>query len=425
MTPRDPGTGPTDLDAQVTLLAPAGGGLTSFLGATRGRSGPADPRRDGPFAPGRIEALGALSEALLAHPLLKRDPATVAAAYWMRPAQLRRLQADYERRVALDPGLVRVPVGRVLHLAPANVDTLFLYSWALAHLCGNANVVRLSQERGTVVEAILETIRQLAGQRPTDFERDRFVTYGHDAGITEAFSRWCSHRVIWGGDETVEALRPLALNPHASERVFGSKFSYSVVAAGPYLAATPESRTTLAAGFFNDVFWFDQMACSSPQVLFWVGTAREFEPAVETFEGALQAEADRRRFTPPAASAVQRRTFAFELAADAEVRVALGRPGFVGVRVLEARGLARETCGGGLLRHYRLDALEDLAAFADQSDQTVTHFGFAPEALRAVAAGLGVRGVDRLVPVGEALAFDPVWDGFDLIDDFTRRVRVR
>lgn len=420
-----PDTIPQGLDARVTVLAPETPGLAAFLAATRSPAGAADPRRDGPFAPARVEALGALSEAFLAHPLLKRDPATVAAAYWLRPAQVRRLQAEFERRIALDSGQLRVPVGRVLHLAPSNVDTLFLYSWALAYACGNANLVRLSQERGTVVEAILGVLRDLACQRPADFERDRFVTYGHDDAITTSLSQWCSHRVIWGGDETVAALRPLALNPHASERVFGSKFSYSVFAAAPYLSAADEARARLASGFFNDLFWFDQMACSSPHVLFWVGAAREFEPAVEAFETALQAEADRRHFSAPAASAVQRRTFAFELAADADVRVSLGRPGFVGVRVLEARGLARETCGGGLLRHYRLDRLDELVAFAEERDQTVTHFGFPEGEMRTVAAQLGARGLDRLVPVGEALAFDPVWDGFDLIDDFTRRVRVR
>jgi hypothetical protein len=30
-----------------------------------------------------------------------------------------------------------------------------------------------------------------------------------------------------------------------------------------------------------------------------------------------------------------------------------------------------------------------------------------------------------VVPIGEALAFDVVWDGFHLIDDMLRRVRVR
>jgi hypothetical protein len=410
----------TGLDA-VTVLAPTSPGqdLAGFLGATLA-AGSGEP-----FAAERREAIHALSAAFLADPVLRRDAASVAAAYWMRRAQVERLASDFERRVQAEPTVVRVPVGRVFHLAPANVDTLFIYSWALAFLCGNASVVRLSRERTPVVEAMLDAIRAVAREHAVLDAGDRFVTYEHDAAATEAISAWCSHRVIWGGSETVANLRPLALNPHAGERVFGNKFSYSVFAAARYLAADTDERARVASGFFNDLFWFDQMACSSPQVLFWVGNEDEAAPAIGTFETDLQAEVDRRGFVPSAASAVQRRAFAFELAADADVQVGLGHPGFVGIRVRETGGLTRSICGGGLLRHCRLDRLEDLAGFAQEGDQTVTHFGFGADELRGFALLAGSRGVDRIVPVGEALAFDVVWDGYDLIDDFTRRVRMR
>jgi len=35
------------------------------------------------------------------------------------------------------------------------------------------------------------------------------------------------------------------------------------------------------------------------------------------------------------------------------------------------------------------------------------------------------RGVDRMVPIGDALAFDDVWDGFDLLGEFSRLVALR
>jgi hypothetical protein len=412
-----PGAGLGDV---VTVLAPAAAGeaFADFLEATRSVTGE-------PFAPARVAAVEALSTAFLAHPLLRQDAASSAVAFWMRRAQVARLEAEWERRVQADPGVIRVPVGRVLHLAPANVDTLFLYSWALSFLCGNANVVRLSQERDPLVEAMLQAIRDLAASHRELRESNRFVTYAHDAGATTVLSAWCSHRVIWGGNDTVAAVRPLSLNPHASERVFGSKFSYSVIAAAGYLAAGTDARARIAQGFFNDLFWFDQMACSSPHLLFWVGDEPAVVAAIEAFERDLQGEADRRGFVPSASTAVHRRAFAFGLAMDADVEVSLVHRGFVGVRVRDPRGLAREICGGGLLRHYRLDRLEDLYGFAEEGDQTVTHFGFERDQLVALAAQLGVRGVDRVVPVGEALAFEIVWDGFDLLDDFTRRVRVR
>src|SRR5439155_4067768 len=136
---------------------------------------------------------------------------------------------------------------------------------------------------------------------------------------------------------------------------------------------------------------------------------------------SLQAEAGRRDFAPPLASAASRRSQAFGLAADAEVRVSFARPAFVGVRVLDPGGLNREIFGGGLVRHYRLDRLEELVSFAREDDQTVTYFGWEGGELADLARRLGERGLDRLVPVGDALAFDTLWDGYDLLDDFTRR----
>ena len=122
------------------MLAPADDAVD--LGAFLDRTGA--PARE-PFSAARMDTLARLSAALLADRVLRQDPASVAVAYWLRRAQLTRLAEEQARRAAAEPDVVRVPVGRVLHLAPSNVDTLFIYSWALAYLCGNASVVRLSR----------------------------------------------------------------------------------------------------------------------------------------------------------------------------------------------------------------------------------------------------------------------------------------
>jgi hypothetical protein len=366
-----------------------------------------------------------LSTAVLADPVLRQDPASVSLAYWLRRAQLVRLAEEHGRRAAMEPNVIRVPVGRVLHLAPSNVDTLFVYSWALAYLCGNASVVRLSQESGVVVNALLRVIDSVAANDRELRDSNRFVTYGHDDAVTTALSAWCAHRVIWGGDETVAAIRPLPLPSHASERVFGSKYSFAVIDAERYGAGSEDERAQVASGFFNDLFWFDQMACSSPHVVFWVGGSAIAESAASSFERALQVEVSRRRFEPSVPSAVHRRAYAFGLAATADVRVVLDHPGFVGVHVHDRAALDKDICGGGLFRHVPVARLEDVLAFVDEGDQTLTHWGLDEESLRRLAAATGARGLDRLVPIGEALAFDVVWDGFHLVDDLLRRVRVR
>ena len=409
-----------DVAAGIRVLAPAddAAGLTRFLDSTRHARGE-------PFSAGRMETLAKLSAALLADPLLRQDPASVSVAYWLRRAQLARLADDHARRAALEPDVMRVPLGGVLHMAPSNVDTLFIYSWALAYLCGNASVVRLSQESSIVVDALLRVISSVALADAELRGYNRFVTYGHDDAITTALSAWCSHRVIWGGDETIAAIRPLPLPSHASERVFGSKYSFSLIDAARYQAAPGAERASVASGFFNDLFWFDQMACSSPQVVFWVGTPELAESAARDFEGALEAEVRRRNYVPPVSSAVHRRAYAFGLAATSDMRIVLQHSGFVGVHIRDRQALDKEICGGGLVRHLPVAELSEVLPFVNEGDQTLTHWGIAAGDLRDFAAEAGVRGLDRLVPIGEALAFDVVWDGFHLVDDMLRRVRIR
>ena len=418
MNERDPRS--AALEAQVRVLAPeqATSGLAQFLDASRAL--PEDP-----FSDQRCAIVGALSARFLTDPSLRRDPASVAVGYWMRPAAVSLLKAAFERKRAADPSLVRVPVGRVFHVAPSNVDTLFVYSWVLSYLCGNANVVRVSQEPTETVRAMLRVISAVAEEHPELAASNRFVTYEHDDQVTALFSEWCTHRILWGGNETIAALRPLPLNPHASERVFGSKFSYAVIDLERYLGAAADERERLAGAFFNDLFWFDQMACSSPHIVFWVGGEDRWQEAIGDFEDRLQAEVERRHYLPSASNSVHRLVHAFGVAADTEVQVGLEHPGFIGIRVPDARSLDKRICGGGLIRHGRLDDLGQLETFVSDGDQTVTHFGFDRDALSRLAARIGARGVDRIVPIGEALSFQIVWDGFDLIDDLTRKVTVQ
>jgi hypothetical protein len=408
------------LSGRVRILVPATDpdGLVGFLDSSR------DIRAE-PFSRQRMDTLARLSAELLADPILRQDPASVSVAYWLRRSQLVQLAEAHSRRAALDPDVLWTAVGRVLHMAPANVDTLFLYSWALAYLCGNASIVRLSQEQGIVVTALLRVINSVAAEDAELKVSNRFVTYGHDDLVTSALSEWCAHRIIWGGDEAVTAIRRLPLPPHASERVFGSKYSFAVIDAARFREAPEPERARVASGFFNDLFWFDQMACSSPQVVFWIGSPDTSELAAREFELALQSEVERRHFKTPVPSAVHRRTYAFGIAASTDVRVVLEHPGFVGLHLRDQAALTKDICGGGLLRHVPVEGLSAVLPFVDEGDQTLTHWGLDGAALRQFAADAGARGLDRLVPIGEALAFDVVWDGFHLIDDMLRRVRLR
>jgi hypothetical protein len=302
---------------------------------------------------------------------------------------------------------------------------MFVYSWALSYLCGNHNVVRVSGQQNDVLSGLLAVLARLMLDDAELGTANRFLTYEHNEAISEALSLWATHRVLWGGDETVTLLRALPLSPHASERTFGSKFSYCVISIAAYLGASAETVDKLAAGFFNDIFWFDQMACSSPHLLVWVGEAGQMDAALDRFHRSLEMEIERRGYRGNPASATHRLNFVFDLACEVDLRADVAHKEFLAVRLPEGAVWRKETCGAGLFTHVRATHLLQVAELATERDQTVTHFGFSRTELLELAQKAGAKGVDRFVKVGEALAFHEMWDGYDLIGDFLRHVTVR
>jgi hypothetical protein len=84
-----------------------------------------------------------------------------------------------------------------------------------------------------------------------------------------------------------------------------------------------------------------------------------------------------------------------------------------------------EFAGAGTFFDGTIERLTALAASVRRRDQTLSHFGFAEEELRSLARALNGRGIDRMVPFGQALTFNRYWDGHDLLQSFSRRVLVR
>lgn len=407
-----------ELLGKVQLLAPEkdSGALSRFLESTQ------TPER-GAFCESRIDSIQRLSQAILKDKKLRKDPSCVALGYWLRKSNLNKMQQSLKKSQAAQPNVLFVPTGRVFHIAPANVDTLFVYSWALSYVCGNANIVRLSTTPSETVEALLRVISECMRSDPELLDSNFFLTYEHDTEISTTLSSWCTHRIVWGGNDTVQAIRAIPLNPHASERAFATKFSYSIFSLAQWATTSEAHKTKSIEAFFNDAFWFDQMACSSPHILFWLGRASKFQESLVDFETRLEKELRRRQFKVDASTAMKRANFLFEIATRSDIRAFRGI--HVGIECRNRKDLDKTICGGGLLQHAHVEDVGEIAEFAGQEDQTVTHFGLSENELRSLALSLGSKGVDRLVPVGEALSFEANWDGYDLVQDFIRRVVVR
>lgn len=377
------------------------------------------------FAPSAMQFVAQFAEKLLTRKdAAATAPELVALGYWFRPSRIAKLQQESS---PAERASRRVARGLAFHIVPSNVDVLFCYSWLLSVLAGNLNVVRLPQKRGPASEILLQHIDELLAEpRFRELkERTLFLSYGHEESITRRLSLACQLRVVWGGDDTVEMIRQIPLNPLAAELRFADRFSLAAMSARKVASLEEAALARLVQDLAKDIFTFDQRACSSVRAVCWVGEPDDCRRASERLWAAFERTAPRIGWRLPAGAAGERLSQAMLVAAGAtnsEVRLcAEGRICKVRVDAL-ADSLRQASCGAGMLLESHCPDLRALAAQLTSRDQTLALFGFEASEVDSLVGSLGCRAVDRIVPVGNALDFHHVWEGWNLLHEFSREV---
>ena len=425
-----------------------------------------------PFAPDAVAAADRFARRLMSDPMARAHPELMTLGFFMRKSELTRMKA--ERAAASRPDLLEVPIGLVFHVPPANVDTIFMYSWLQSLLAGNLNLVRISARSSPLVEHLCRLLCEvladddLAGVRA----RTAMIQYGHDDLITAAISSYSALRVIWGGDATVAAIRKSPLQPHARDLTFADRFSMMALGAAAVLDSNRSELARLVEQLYNDLYWFDQAGCSSPRLCLWIGTPADIAAASELLWPELAQLADDRGYHPDLAMRLVKEVFCHRAVLDGPVtaRREYG-PALTVLELSSLDGLGREHPGAGLLFQTSIEmpddtsiadgvatidligiGLDDDSPVADgvpiseddapppfsiadaleralmhwitRKDQTLTYFGIPRTDLADLARRLAGRGLDRIVPVGSALQMSRFWDGYDLASEMVRRVHL-
>ena len=379
-----------------------------------------------PFDQRIIDFIGKFSQKILTSPSVHDFPELAALGHWFRKAKIVEMARAYRTPVK---GRVQVGRGLAFHLAPSNVDSVFMYSWLLSLLAGNTNLVRVSQKGGLQQDFLISILQEISLIPDQEKVADRFVllTYPHEDSITAQISKACMVRVIWGGDATVRTIRAIPLRPTATELCFPNRFSAAALSASAVMAVDNAGFNKLIQGFFVDTFWFAQQACSSPRMIAWVGGEADVELAKMRFWPALAKEVEARGAENTPSMVMARLGAAFQYAAHgiAELSIETKPNDFPAKLELSTNRLTeiREIhCGNGLFLEMRIKTLAELGPKLTDKEQTLSVFGFEEQDYLSLIATLQTRALDRMVPVGTALAFEQVWDGQDLITSFTRLV---
>lgn len=362
-----------------------------------------------PFSEDVLVFTQALSKRFLK---LRHLPEVVALGYWLRKANVTLMRNAFVKENG--NGLVKAR-GTIFHIAPSNVDTIFVYSWMLSLMAGNRNVIRISTK--SEINDMLQNILEELENHPAIGQQTLICTYEHTEDATSQISGICHTRVIWGGDQTIRTIRQIPLSPLANELVFADRFSFAVLDGTIVDQLEDKELNQLLEKFYNDAFWFNQMACSSPRLVFWIGKKSE------RFWMQLEQKIKQKQYELLAATQVIKYTTAFQLATADYVEKIENKPYLSRIELDDVLLETRELhCGNGLFYEYESVGLNHMARFITDKDQTMSYYGFTTSQLEEFLTYVDSRGLDRIVPIGQALDFDRVWDGQSFLTSFTRKV---
>ena len=374
------------------------------------------------FSEQALSLLHALSENLLKRPEYKPHPNLTALGFWLRPASLQKMANEFS---SVPPGHQQYPAGLAFHLTPANVDNLFVYSWAISLLCGNNNIIRLSSKESEERQQLLTLLNELLREtRHSDiFKRTAIVSYGHADETTIALSAMASRRILWGSNETIAHLRSLPIPPLCQDIVFPDRRSVALFSAAAVLQT--ETLDDFLEAFYRDTYGFNQIACSSPRLVLWLKDD-DITKARERFWNAFAKCVSKKmpQVTPAVLMDKQVAMQTMAMTADLKIRAMPDAR----LQVIELDNpnpqIEAEHPGGGLLLDGAVDELTSIHEWLQGQHQTVTYWGVDASNLNQVVSNSTIPLADRIVPAGQALNFSPVWDGMYLFERLSRLVQL-
>ena len=360
-----------------------------------------------PFDESILDFLNDVSRELMGNRTAKAYSDLVTLGFWLRKGSLKKLQERFETR----DGFFHLGKGVAFHVAPSNVPINFAYSLAAGLLMGNANAVRVPSKNFDQVRILTEILNHVLEKHPEMVPYVLCMRYGRDKEINDLFSSIADIRVIWGGNQTIEELRQSPLPPRSGEITFADRYSMAVIDADSYLAL--ESKTRIAEDFYNDTFFSDQNACTSPRMIVWTG--EQIQEAKRIFWEEEHRIAEKKYNLQPVQGINKLVKSCLIAAVEPGVKVAEHQDNLI-IRVAVPRITAslmdyREN--SGYFYEYDCKDILDLVPLCnDKRCQTIAYIG--EKNVIKPLLETGVKGIDRVVPMGKTMDFDLIWDGYNL-----------
>ena len=245
--------------------------------------------------------------------------------------------------------------------------------------------------------------------------------HDHRLKITDSEMTPLCRAALWYSDH----IEITGTKLHGIKALRECRYSFGIFDVNTILNESEEDLKKIADGFYNDTYLMDQNACSTPHMIFWRsnGSTADFLKVQERFWKAVNSSAKKYDLADIKVSDkyVALCKAAIDLKADFEVTT---YDNLLYVLSLKNAPAQIEQLRGkyGMFYQWEIHDLEEICPLITNTVQTCVVHGINKENIGRMIVKNNLTGIDRIVPVGHSLDIGVIWDGYDLIRQFTRIV---
>ena len=360
-----------------------------------------------------LEFLDCLSKNLMHDNVARMYPDVIAYAFWIRRGQM-----DLAKKKYVDD-MYRIGRGVAFQIAPSNIPVQFAVSMTYSLISGNVSLIRISDKEFEQVNIICRIINKLLETSYADIRKYICVIrYGHNDDITKALSNFSDVRMIWGGDGTIDAIRKFPIPTRCIDLGFADRYSIAIIDSSELVL---KDIDIIINDFYNDTYFVDQNACSSPRLIIWMGN--DIPRAKELFWSALNTLVKKKYKMDPICSSEKLLNIAVFSSGHSNAYVIKDNNLLVRIGINELYSDIMKYKGNcGYFYEYEAENIEEIVPILTKECQTITYLGNLEDKIRSIVIRNGVKGGDRIVPIGHAADISMVWDGIDLPNYLSRQI---
>lgn len=345
-------------------------------------------------------------------------PDLISFGFWCRKSNLQSLSRDYKSDKLI------IGRGSVLHIAPSNVPMNFCFSMAFGLLSGNHNIIRLPTKNfiqiNIVNNLIIKTLRKKKYIKIKD--KICLIKYPKSDHISSELSKNVDARLLWGGDYTVSQFKQYQTSPRCIDLSFSNRYSISIINFNKLTKANSFEIKQIAEKFYNDCYIMDQQGCSSPQAIIWINGKNKDSKKIfwEHLNKIVEKKYD---YNISVANKKVSSLFSIALSTDINFKLNYKNFKLLKLKVNSSiKELDKLQCHFGTIAEIDIKKLSEISKLINKKYQTITYFGIDNKDVEKIILKHGLKGIDRIVPIGRAFDMQPIWDGYNIINSLSRVV---